>query len=317
MKKDYTLALHINFTENMNIDNLSFIISSFDDKVDYYISTNSIDNKDKINKYLKNKKIKNNYYIQYYDDNYSLSNCIKELKCVINNYDYIGNLYEFDNTFLNNIQLIFAEFITLPSLGIVSTFSDKRYSLDNELYLNLKTNLKIDNIFSNNFVLNNNFIARVDAVKPLFNLENLTKDSDDTIKKVLADLVLDRGYSYKVLYNNMILKTETLNLIDYNAERADYRVFLTNLLQEMKVLENNYKNLNDMYNEAKKLETELHNIVNSKSWKVTKPLRWVMKKVSKPPIVVKNNDSEEKQEAQHRVNVLFCSFAPNKCNKLP
>lgn len=296
MKKDYTLALHINFTENMNIDNLPFIISSFDDKVDYYISTNSIDNKDKINKYLKNKKIKNNYYIQYYDDNYSLSNCIKQLKCVINNYDYIGNLYEFDNTFLNNIQLISAEFITLPSLGIVSTFSDKRYSLDNELYLNLKTNLKIDNIFSNNFVLNNNFIARVDAVKPLFNLENLTKGSDDTIKKVLADLVLDRGYSYKVLYNNMILKTETLNLIDYNAERADYRVFLTNLLQEMKALENNYKNLNDMYNEAKKLETELHNIVNSKSWKVTKPLRWVMKKVSKPPIVVKNNDSEEKQE---------------------
>ena len=31
----------------------------------------------------------------------------------------------------------------------------------------------------------------------------------------------------------------------------------------------------------------------------------------------KLQNSEEKQEAQHRVNVLFCSFAPNKCNKLP
>ena len=300
MKKDYRIALHINFTENINIDNLYSIISSFDDKVDYYISTDSMNNKDKINEYLKNKKIKNNYYIKYYaDDNYSLSNFIKQLKCVINNYDYIGNLYEFNNAFLNNIQLIFAEFMKLPSLGIVSSPSDKRYSLDNELYVDLKTNLKIDNIFSNNFILNNNFIARVDAIKPLFNLEKLTKDNDDTIKKVLADLVLARGYSYKVIDNNMILKTKTLNLIDYNVEQDDYRAFLINLLTEMKILENNYENLNNMYNEAKKLEIELHNIVNSKSWKVTKPLRWIMGKISKPESkteVVKNNDESQKEE---------------------
>ena len=300
MKKDYRIALHINFTENMNIDNLYSIISSFDDKVDYYISTDSMNNKDKINEYLKNKKIKNNYYIKYYaDDNYSLSNFIKQLKCVINNYDYIGNLYEFNNAFLNNIQLIFAEFMKLPSLGIVSSPSDKRYSLDNELYVDLKTNLKIDNIFSNNYILNNNFIARVDAIKPLFNLEKLTKDNDDTIKKVLADLVLARGYSYKVIDNNLILKTKTLNLIDYNVEQDDYRAFLINLLTEMKILENNYENLNNMYNEAKKLEIELHNIVNSKSWKVTKPLRWIMGKISKPESkteVVKNNDESQKEE---------------------
>ena len=58
----------------------------------------------------------------------------------------------------------------------------------------------------------------------------------------------------------MILKTKTLNLIDYNVEQDDYRAFLINLLTEMKTLENNYENLNNMYNEAKKLEIELHNI---------------------------------------------------------
>ena len=305
MRKDCIVAVHINFTENMNIDNLYSITSFFDSNVDYYISTNSINNKDKIEKYLKNKKIKNNYFVKCYaDDDYSLSTFIKQLNCVIDNYYYVGNFCNFDKNFLDNIQSIFTEFIKVPSLGIVSPFSNKKCSLDNELYLNLKTKLKIDSIFSNNYILKNDFIARVDAIRPLFNLESINKNDDDTIKKILADLVLARGYSYKVVCNNIILKTETLNLIDYNVDDYDYRAFLINLLEELRKIESKYENLNYMYKEAiqnyneysLKLETELHNIVNSKSWKLTKPLRWVMEKLSKPVLIEKNDEIKKEEE---------------------
>ena len=116
-------------------------------------------------------------------------------------------------------------------------------------------------------------------------------------------LIDDRGYSYYIIDNGIIRKSQTLNINDYNIKEYDYRLEIYNLLNENKRLKDGYRRLVNSYNEGLqhyknnnlKLENELKSIINSKSWKVTKPLRYFMNLFSKrnKEVVVENEIKDE------------------------
>ena len=137
------------------------------------------------------------------------------------------------------------------------------------------------------------FWFRVDALKPLFDLnldytdfpeEPLPSDGtiSHTIERMHPFIAQSRGYYPAMVLSDKYAKVHITNIQYMHTELskeifkiAGYNIFskLHCKLYEYKL--KNEKLQNDQREEIDRLNKELSSLYNSKSWKITKPLRWL------------------------------------------
>ena len=87
------------------------------------------------------------------------------------------------------------------------------------------------------------------------------------------------------------------DLNSYKVTKYDLKKEIYDLKKDISNLNNKIADLNKqivtLNNEKATYQNDINNILNSKSWKVTKPLRMVSSKLSKKPVDNKNTVEEK------------------------
>lgn len=128
------------------------------------------------------------------------------------------------------------------------------------------------------------FWFRVDALKPLYDLNLQYKDFpaepasiDGTISHAIERLypcfAQTAGYYSACVMSDKFARIQLTNL-QYILSELNYRIFS---IISMDYLENELKGIEKLG----KIQEEYDAIINSKSWKITRPLRWIMRKLKK------------------------------------
>lgn len=297
LKSKIAVQIYAPYTEKIKdiLDQLSYIPY----KYDLFIQTNSKQNREILEEELKKYNYTNKKYIDISSDvKNNMYSFFKQMKKYHSKYKYILHLYltEKKNSMIyneyssksiynllgttENIESIFYQFENNKKLGIVYSeiYMKDKQNINNEKVKEIVSRIypkcNIDQYDILNFP-GDIFWVRTSSIKNIWNYikkSDFDNDSDNSIsiEKVMNIVSDQNGYLNLRNINNTDSNIQEIDVNSSEANEYTYKLHITEMQHEIEKLKKEKKEYQET---ATVFRSELDNILESKSWKITNPLR--------------------------------------------